>query len=69
VNNVPPSLTEEENQKLIAWFESTHGAPNCSVCGEIDFATYRLAFGLPMIALRCKRCAHILFFDAQQIGF
>jgi hypothetical protein len=66
--DVPPSLTEEENQKLIEWFESNQVAPNCSFCGDTDFATYRLVSEPPMLALRCKRCAHILFFDSQQIG-
>jgi hypothetical protein len=66
--DTPPRLSDEENRKVGEWFQSKQAPPICRVCGRSDYSTYRLEHEMPLLALRCEYCAHVLFFDPLHMG-
>ena len=55
--DLPPNLTDEENQRATGWFQAKEVAPICGGCGRIDFTTYWLEHEIPLLASRYSYCA------------
>jgi hypothetical protein len=78
-------LTESDREKVLSWISSKCGQMRCICCGNgkwtlLDSSSLVIGFdmhstrfhyhqGIPLIAIACMSCGHVVFFSSGVLGF